>query len=70
MTSDLVVRFVDLYRGRRDIQGTENGGYLPKRVKIGHYRGHLQGRFGLGISPLMSDGTCAWATVDIPRSGR
>lgn len=67
---DPVVRFAQLYRGRRDIMGTEPGGYLrPKDLKkgvtFGHYRGHLQGRFGLGIYPLMLDGTCGWAAVDI-----
>lgn len=45
--------------------GTEDGGCLRRCVTIGHYRGHLQGRFGLGIYLLLEDGTCLWAGVDI-----
>lgn len=62
---DLVRRFANLYRGRGDVQGTEDGGCLHKRVTFGHYLGHFQGAFGLGIYPLRDDGTCAWALVDI-----
>jgi hypothetical protein len=64
---DAVERFAALYRGRTDVQGTESGGCLRKRVTLGYYRGHLQGRFGLGIYPLQDDGSCAWAAVDIDR---
>jgi TOTE conflict system, Archaeo-Eukaryotic Primase domain len=59
------VRLADLYKGRRDVQGTESGACLKKYVTWGHYRGHLQGHLGLGIYPLHWDGTCAWAAVDI-----
>jgi hypothetical protein len=68
MSDDPVTRFANLFRGRRDLQGTEDGGCLHKPVTFGHYRGHLQGRFGLGIFPLRDDGTCAWATVDVDQN--
>ena len=63
--ADPWVRLAHLYPGRRDVQGTESGGSLRRAVNYGHYRGHLQGRFGLGIYPLSLDGMCAWAAVDI-----
>lgn len=62
---DPVCRFAGLYRGRLDCLGTESGGYLPRRPTFGHFRGHLSGRFGLGIYPLRDDGTVAWAAVDL-----
>jgi hypothetical protein len=65
---DVVVRFADLYRGRTDLQGTEDGGCLHRPVTFGHFRGHLAGRFGLGIYPLRKDGTCAWAAVDVDQN--
>jgi hypothetical protein len=49
--SDTAARFAGLFRGRTDLQGTEDGGCLHKYVTLGHYRGHLQGRFGLGVYP-------------------
>jgi len=61
------VRLHASYRGRVDIQGIERGGYLKRPVTVGHFRGHLQGRFGLCIYPLRDDGTCAWAAVDIDK---
>jgi hypothetical protein len=63
--TDPVLRLASLYAGRRDVQGAEGGACLRRPVTLGHYRGHLQGRIGLGIYPLMPDGTCSWAAVDI-----
>ncbi len=62
---DPVCRLANLYAGRRDVQGAEGGVCLKRRVTLGHYRGHLQGDIVLGIYPVMPDGTCAWAAVDI-----
>lgn len=58
-------RFATLYAGRRDVQGTETGGCLRRVLTIGHYAGHLQGAFGLGVYPLLDDGTCWFCVVDI-----
>jgi hypothetical protein len=63
--SDPVLRLAGLYAGRRDVQGAEGGVCLKTPVTWGHYRGHLRGDIVLGIYPLMPDGTCAWAAVDI-----
>ena len=40
-SADPVLRFAALYPGRRDVQGTEDGGFLARGVALGHYRGHL-----------------------------
>lgn len=65
--NDLAIRLQRLYRGRNDVQGTEDGGCLWKRVTIGHWRGHLQGKFCVGIYPLRLDGMCAFVVVDVDR---
>jgi len=64
------IRFARLYRGRRDMMGTEDGACLRREVTWGHYRGHLQGHLSLGIYPLLQDGRCAWGGVDIDSNDR
>jgi len=57
--------FWDLFRGRNDVWGSVEGRANKEQVAIGHYAEHLTGKESLGIYPLLNDGTCHFAAVDV-----
>ncbi len=57
--------FWHLFRGRVDAWGSVEGRCNKEQVIIAHYAEHLKGMESLGIYPLLDDGTCHFAAVDI-----
>ena len=60
-----VEHFAALFRGRTDAYGALHGEAIRRTVTLRRYFLHLQGRDSIGIYPLLDDGTCWWACVDI-----
>jgi len=54
-----------LFRGRTDVWGSVGGRANKEQVTIAHYTEHLKGKESLGIYPLLDDGTCHFAAIDI-----
>jgi hypothetical protein len=65
-TPEIVERFMRLYRGRTDAYGTGEGRWVHAEPTAAVYDEHLRGDGpGLGIAPLLDDGTCWWAAIDL-----
>ena len=62
---DLVEAFQSLFRGRTDAWGSVGGLCNKETVTLEHYARHLLGETSLGIYPLLDDGTCHFAAIDI-----
>ena len=62
---ELAEAFQRLYRGRTDAWGSVGGLCNKETVTVEHYARHLLGDTSLGIYPLLDDGTCHWAAIDI-----
>ena len=58
-------RFKQVFGGRADAWGVIHGLSIQEEVTKQHYVQHLVGKTSLGIYPLLDDGKCRWATVDI-----
>lgn len=55
-----------LFDGRKDAYGTGQGRWVKANVTEGHYAEHLAGDGpGLGIAPLLDDGTIRFAAIDL-----
>ncbi len=55
-----------LFRGRDDAWGTAKGAVVRGQLTEAHYAAHLRGEPpGLGIFPLLDDGRCFFAAVDL-----
>ena len=57
--------FANLFRGRADVWGSVEGKSNKEPVTIVNYQAHLDGKLSLGIYPLLDDGTCYFAAVDL-----
>src|ERR1039458_6533541 len=58
--------FMRLFRGREDAYGTGKGGWVHKPAGSEQYMDHIEGRgTGLGIAPLLDDGTVWFAAIDL-----
>lgn len=61
-----VADFARLFRGRTDAYGTGKGQWIKRPVREYLYDNHLQGLGeGLGIAPLLDDGTVWFAAIDL-----
>jgi hypothetical protein len=61
-----VHQFASLFSGRTDAYGTGQGRWIKEAVTEGLYRVHLAGGgHGLGIAPLLDDGTVRFAAIDL-----
>lgn len=59
-------KFVSLFDGRKDAYGTGEGRWVKKKVTETAFYNHLYGYgTGLGIAPLMDDGTVKFAAIDL-----
>jgi hypothetical protein len=68
MDPQLVGQFADLFQGREDAWGTGKGAVVRGHLRETHYAAHLAGwEPGLGIFPLLDDGTCRFAAVDLDK---
>jgi hypothetical protein len=73
MTSDphaaaALATFSRLFRGFPTAYGTGAGGWVHKPPTIAVYGEHVAGRGpGLGIGPLLPDGTCWFGAIDLDR---
>ncbi|GAJ14145.1 unnamed protein product [marine sediment metagenome] len=65
VSKELAEAFQSLYRGRTDVWGSVEGLCNKEAVTPEHYIRHLLGDTSLGIYPLLNDGTCHWAAIDI-----
>ena len=65
VSQDALEAFASLFKGRTDARGTMDGGCLKEPVTIQSYQRHLQGDESLGVYPLLDNGTCWFAAVDL-----
>lgn len=64
----LVQGFADLFMGFPTAYGTGKGGWVHSPPTTDDYAKHLAGKGdGLGIGPLLPDGTCWFAAIDLDR---
>lgn len=67
-TPETVQRFGRLFKGRTDAWGTGKGAVVRGNLRETHYAAHLAGLDpGLGIFPLLDDGRCYFAAVDLDK---
>lgn len=65
-TPEQIEQFASLFAGRTDAYGTGAGMWIKKPVTVAHYEAHLRGfGKGLGIAPLLDDGTINFAAIDL-----
>ena len=57
--------FSSLLKGRTDCWGSVEGKSNKETVTEEHYRAHLEGKRSLGIYPLLDNGTCYFAAIDL-----
>ncbi len=57
--------FRNLFRGRDDVWGSLHGKSNKEPVTDEHYKAHLNGKTSLGIYPLLDNGTCHFAAIDL-----
>lgn len=65
--SPRVASFACLFDGRRDVYGLDKGRIVRDPVTLQHYLRHVRGDEGeaIGIFPLLDDGTCRFAAIDL-----
>jgi hypothetical protein len=62
----LTEEFAQLYNGRKDAYGTGKGQWIHSEPTLDVYDQHLKGKGnGLGIAPLLDDGTVNFAAIDL-----
>lgn len=64
--SEIVLRFGDLFAGRRDVWGAVHGECRREPLTFEGLREHLHGSGSVGVYPLV-DGTVHWGCSDIDR---
>ncbi len=57
--------FSSLFKGRADVWGSVEGRSNKEQVTRQNYERHLLGQVSLGIYPLLDDGYCHFAAIDI-----
>jgi hypothetical protein len=62
---ELVDLFMSLFRGRTDVWGSVTGKSNKEIVTRLNYEAHLDGKVSLGIYPLLDDGECYFAAIDL-----
>ena len=62
---ELVDLFMSLFRGRTDVWGSVTGKSNKEIVTRLNYEAHLDGKVSLGIYPLLDDGKCYFAAIDL-----
>jgi hypothetical protein len=61
-------QFMQLFRGYETAYGTGIGGWVHEPPTIEVFAAHVAGRgAGLGIGPLLPDGTCYFGAIDLDR---
>ena len=65
INEDTLQAFMGLFRGRNDCWGSVEGKSNKEAVTESHYKTHLEGKKSLGIYPLLDDGTCHFAAIDL-----
>ncbi len=65
VSKEIVEAFQSLYRGRQDVWGSMEGLCNKEAITSEHYYKHLTGETSLGIYPLLDDGTCYFAAIDL-----
>ena len=65
MSEQIIQEFSRLFRGRTDIYGLVEGRSVKKPLTAEQYQLHLEGKVSLGIFPLLDDGRCFFAAVDL-----
>lgn len=66
LETETVQAFADLFAGRTDAYGTGQGRWIKNPPTLDIYRNHLLGQGpGLGIAPLLDDGTVGFAAIDL-----
>lgn len=64
-TIDTVDLFAGLFKGRAEAWRGTTGAIHKEQVTKEHYKKHLDGAQSLAIFPLLDDGTCWWAALDL-----
>jgi len=62
---DVTATFINLFRGRTDAWGSVEGRSNKEPVTDKLYELHLAGKQSLGVYPLLDDGTCNFAAIDL-----
>jgi hypothetical protein len=63
---NVVEQYMRLFRGRTDAYGTGQGKWIHREPTSDCYAQHLKGQgSGLGIAPLLDDGTVWFAAIDL-----
>lgn len=66
MDPNTVTNYMELFQGRTDAFGTGRGQWIKRPPVIKDFQEHLAGRGpGLGIAPLLDDGTIRFAAIDL-----
>jgi hypothetical protein len=63
-----VHEFIQLFRGRGDVYGHDEGRCVKEKLTVQHWERHLLGEHGIGIYPAVPTSTepiCAWGCTDI-----
>jgi len=63
--NDTLEVFAGLFQGRTDVWGSVRGRCNKEPVTIENYRQHLAGKTSLGVYPLLDDGSCRFAAIDL-----
>ena len=62
---EIVTGFMELFRGRTDVYGSVEGKSIKAPVTRQLYADHLAGKKSIGIYPLLDDGKCHFAAIDL-----
>lgn len=66
MDPETIRQYAELFKGRQDAWGTGKGAVVRGSLRETHYASHLAGYPpGLGVFPLLDDGTVHFAAVDL-----
>lgn len=65
ITQNTLEIFQSLFQGRTDVWGSEEGRCNRVEVTEKLYQLHLEGKQSLGIYPLLDDGNCHFAAIDL-----
>lgn len=68
MEQETLAMFIQLFRGRGDVYGSEEGGCVRKRLTPDVFSSHLTGGEPIGVYPMVpikDEWMCAWGCTDI-----